>query len=208
MSLIVDNIPSVAPANQRLRLNVLRLAFVAALLPMLWGYTRWAEGPAAILHLAGTLCVFAAVLGRFWAILYIGGRKNADVMRDGPYSLCRHPLYLFSTLGVVGFGLLLQSLTLAIGFGGAALLVLSQTARAEERFLRGKFGEAYAEYQSQVPMILPRLSGFHTRREVTFRTDTLRRNLFDALVFLTALPLAEVINWLHSNGHMLKIALF
>ena len=141
MSLIVDNIPSVAPANQRLRLNVLRLAFVAALLPMLWGYTRWAEGPAAILHLAGTLCVFAAVLGRFWAILYIGGRKNADVMRDGPYSLCRHPLYLFSTLGVVGFGLLLQSLTLAIGFGGAALLVLSHTARAEERFLRGKFGD-------------------------------------------------------------------
>src|SRR5262245_36841884 len=40
---------------------------------------------------------FAAGAGaRFWATLYIGGRKERELVTDGPYSLCRHPLYLGS----------------------------------------------------------------------------------------------------------------
>jgi dTDP-4-dehydrorhamnose 3,5-epimerase len=50
-------------------------------------------------------------------------------MQEGPYSICRHPLYLFSTIGAAGFGLLLDSLTLTVVFGLGAFAILSLTAR-------------------------------------------------------------------------------
>src|ERR1700759_4235786 len=41
---------------------------------------------------------------RFWATLYIGGRKPDVVVDEGPYSVCRNPLYLGSLLIAVGAG--------------------------------------------------------------------------------------------------------
>src|SRR5690348_8154731 len=35
---------------------------------------------------------------RFWATLYVGGRKEEQLIMEGPYSICRHPLYLGSLL--------------------------------------------------------------------------------------------------------------
>lgn len=64
------------------------------------------------------LKIVACVLIGFWSILYIGGRKNQMIMQDGPYSMCRHPLYLFSTIGVFGFGLaFIPMIELIKGFG-------------------------------------------------------------------------------------------
>ncbi|QUS35685.1 methyltransferase family protein [Falsirhodobacter algicola] len=186
------------PFNQKIRIAGLRVA-VAALLPVLLLATPALGGlPAALLHGAGILCIVAAVLGRFWAILYIGGHKNQRLMQDGPYSLCRHPLYLSSTLGAAGFGLMQQSLTLTLLAGGVIFAILTATAAREERDLRRIFGSAYDAYAQRVPRILPDLSGFATPRHVTFDSGTLRRNMRDALVFLSLIPLAEGLNWLHA----------
>ena len=59
---------------------------------------------------------------------------------------------------------------------------------------------AYAAYAARVPRILPRPSGFHTSREVTFNTAVLRTNLADALAFLVFLPLVEILNALKAGG--------
>lgn len=69
---------AVPPANQKLRITLLRLFFTVALIPAIWGVSVWQQDPAlgGLLRLAGSLCIITAVLGRFWAILYIGGRKN------------------------------------------------------------------------------------------------------------------------------------
>ena len=81
------------PVNQRLRINTLRFIFllvlplVAVAAPM--GADRtWFP----LLQLAGLGLIIASVLGRFWSILYIGGHKNLEVVQQGPYSMCRHPL--------------------------------------------------------------------------------------------------------------------
>ena len=37
-------------------------------------------------------------------MLYVGGRKNAELVTTGPYSMMRNPLYFFSLLGVAGVG--------------------------------------------------------------------------------------------------------
>lgn len=198
---------SLRPANQKLRIAVLRLLFTALLPVVLLGYSGWSPWPMRVLNFLGHAAILTAVLGRFWAILYIGGHKNRQVLQDGPYSICRHPLYLFSIIGITGFGLLLGSAELALLFGVLGALVLSATARREERFLRSQFGTAYDDYSRRVPMIWPRLSGFRTPAMVAFTPATLRRNARDALVFLLALPIAQLIVLMHQNGYLLGFAL-
>lgn len=209
MAMTIDSASErVRPANQRLRIAILRLLGLAALPLVLCGQGRWSPEVSAVLGLAGTLCIVAAVLGRFWAILYIGGRKSRAVMRDGPYSICRHPLYLFSTLGALGFGLLLHSLVLAALFGASAALVLSLTARREERYLIAEFGPAYRAYRAEVPMLWPAPHLYRGAPEILVRMDVLRRNLADALVFLAALPVAEGMNLIHAQGFWTGFGLF
>ena len=188
------------PFNQRIRIWALRLIGLGVLLPLIV-LTRplWAHGIIRDLtRLAGTFLIVAGVLGRFWAILYIGARKNRLVMQDGPYSMCRHPLYLSSTLGVAGFGLLLGGISVAVILTLIVFAILFATAGREEAFLRDKFGATYSDYAARVPRILPRLSGFHTPAEITVQIAPLRMTYADALVFIGFFPLALGIDWLRA----------
>ncbi|MDP3648047.1 MAG: isoprenylcysteine carboxylmethyltransferase family protein [Tabrizicola sp.] len=182
------------PVNQLIRVNILRATFVLSLPLAICAVSPWSGLVRETMNVAGIGLVVAAVLGRFWSILYIGGHKNMTVMQDGPYSICRHPLYLFSTIGVLGFGLMLGSVVLTLFLGGMTLAILSITARKEEAFLRGQFGPTYDAYAARVPMIVPRLSGFKTQATVVVSVHHLRHNLMDALVFLTFIPLARLLD--------------
>ncbi len=190
------------PFNQRLRIAALRIVTALVVLPLVL-LTRplWDAGwPRDLTRLIGTLLIVAAVLGRFWAILYIGARKNKEVMRDGPYSLCRHPLYLFSTLGVAGFGLLLGSWIMAGLVTLAIYAILSRTAAREERFLRAEFGAAYETYAREVPRILPRGAPFRTAPQILGSLAPLKMTYRAALVFLGFLPAALLIDWVRAAG--------
>lgn len=181
------------PVNQAIRINILRATFLL-LLPLLI-FTRpvWSERVNEVIEFVGLACVIAAVLGRFWAILFIGGQRNHQVMQMGPYSICRHPLYLFSTIGVLGLGLMLGSIVLMLLLGGLTFVILSATARKEEAFLRGRFGPDYDTYAARVPMILPRLSGFQTDERITVSIPHLHGNLKDGLVFLAFIPFSAIL---------------
>ncbi len=50
----------------------------------------------------GISLIVAAIIGRMWCTLYIGGRKSAEIVQSGPYSVTRNPLYVFSSIGAVG----------------------------------------------------------------------------------------------------------
>lgn len=186
---------TVTPANQRRRIATLRIAMLICL-PAIF-FTRPGAPvtglPLDIVESVGILLIISGVLGRFWSILYIGGHKNAQVMQDGPYSICRHPLYLFSTTAVLGFGMMLGSVIVTIALTGAVFAILSNIAAKEERFLRGTFGRDYETYAARVPRILPAPRQFRTAPTVTFDVTTLKRNLRDALVFLSLIPLGELM---------------
>ena len=163
-------------------------------------WADWALA-TAVLRSLGTLMLVAGVLYRVWAILYIGGRKNAEVVQDGPYSMSRHPLYFGTTLAMVGFGLMLQSLVFAVLLGGLALLILSATAAREERFLRAEFGAGYETFARRVTTrVLPRVDLFHTADVVSFKPRILRTNIADALGFLVIIPLVALLDLLHAWG--------
>jgi protein-S-isoprenylcysteine O-methyltransferase Ste14 len=132
----------------------------------------WAHLPFEVV---GWLAFIMGAALRFWATLYIGGRKRLVVVCDGPYSICRNPLYIGTFLISLSTALLLRSLTFAIGILlGAAYFALA-TVPAEERYLRSTLGEAYERYCRRVPRFWPRWSAFHTPAEVRVNVRALRR---------------------------------
>lgn len=193
---------AIKPFNQRIRIAALRVFFILCVPLILFTSSAWSEPEwlFEITEVAGIFFIIFAVLGRFWAILYIGGRKNRQVMQDGPYSVCRHPLYLFSTIGVVGLGLMLGSFILTTVLGVTVFFILTATAAREEVFLRAEFGPAYDHYAARVPRIWPKLSLFHCEPIVEVKIAPLRVNFFDALVFLAFIPLAELMEWIKEIG--------
>ncbi|WP_299414567.1 isoprenylcysteine carboxylmethyltransferase family protein [uncultured Sulfitobacter sp.] len=200
----------VQPANQKRRINTLR-AVMLVMIPLIL-FTRPGLSLNGALMEAiesvGILLVIGGVLGRFWSILYIGSRKNALIMQDGPYSICRHPLYLFSTLSAFGFGLMLGSLLLTTTMTLLVFYILNDIAGKEEQFLRSEFGPSYAAYAATTPRIIPKLSLFSSPATVSFDTGTLRRNFFDALVFLSLIPIGEITEHFKDNGALPTFPLF
>ena len=192
-----------------IRINLLRGLFIGMLPVAIMVQPAFQDSATGdVLEQTGLILIITGILGRAWAILYIGGRKNNAVVTDGPYSLCRHPLYLFSSVAVLGFGLLLQSVTLAALmlalFGGTLYL----TAGKEEQRLRGLFGSAYDDYARKTPRLLPALGQFHTPRQVTVSVDHLRGNFWDATVFVFLIPAAEIIERLREAQILPAIGVF
>lgn len=190
------------PVNQKRRIGVLRAVFLL-LLPILI-FTRPIadlESPLVeTMEQVGIFCVIFAVLGRFWSIIYSGGAKNRRVVRDGPYSMSRHPLYFFSTLGVAGLGLMSGSVLLTLALTATVGGILAVTARLEEEYLRRSFGPEYDVYSAEVPMILPNPRLFQTPERIEVALRPLYGNFFDALVFLAFIPVSETLEFLKDEG--------
>jgi protein-S-isoprenylcysteine O-methyltransferase Ste14 len=105
---------------------------------------------------AALLLVTAAVLGRIWCSAFIAGRKDAQLVTEGPYALCRHPLYLLSLVGAVGLGLATRSLTLTLASTGLLGALLGVAARREELRLASLHGAAFVQYAAVTPGCWPR----------------------------------------------------
>src|ERR1700674_3168149 len=90
---------------QRKRKQVLAISGALWLLLLLFTQSRWqATAPhiRALIEVAGVFLILLSILGRTWCTLYIGGRKRRELITQGPYSIVRNPLYLFSSIGAAG----------------------------------------------------------------------------------------------------------
>jgi len=111
---------------------------------------------------------------RFWATLFIGGRKDKILMVDGPYSLCRNPLYVGSLLLMVAVGLFLKSLVFVVALVAVATIYILATVPAEEEYLRARHGEDFDRYCARVSRLVPSLGGFRTAESIEVHVHTLR----------------------------------
>jgi protein-S-isoprenylcysteine O-methyltransferase Ste14 len=132
----------------------------------------------------GWLLFLAGIDLRLWATLYVGGRKGNTIVTDGPYSLCRNPLYIGSFL--IGFSAVFffKSLTLAAGLGLATLIYTATAVLAEERYLRDRHGETYLEYCRRVPRFLPRPGSFRSEPSIQVKVKHLRHEVRRAVLWL------------------------
>lgn len=151
------------------------------------------QGFGMIMELTGYLCLIVAALGRLWSYAFIGGRKNQDLCRDGPYSLSRNPLYLFSFLGVIGAGMALQSVALMGVGAGVFLTYYHFVIRTEERRLLQLFGDSFALYCREVPRFWPCRWQVSQPESITLPSHLFTRTLTEVFWFLAFIVVIETI---------------
>jgi protein-S-isoprenylcysteine O-methyltransferase Ste14 len=151
----------------------------------------------------GVIFVIAGVLGRLWSTLYIGRRKNRDLIMTGPYSMTRNPLYVSSMLAILGVSLMIGSILITAVFVPIFFFLFTHAARRESEYLRSKFGSAYDDYAARTPFFMPNPVLMKLDTEVTFRTSALTIAFRDCLFLLALIPLSELLEFLHNEGYLL-----
>lgn len=153
-------------AGIRVRLQLTRLLGAVVVVLVLSSASYWSlHGPTLVadgLFLGGALLAVAGFGGRLWALAHIGGRKKRQLVRSGPYSLCRHPLYTCSLVGGLGLVMCTGRLSVVVLYLAASWLLVPLTLRTEEAFLEERFRD-YAEYRRAVPALLPSWRRLHAR---------------------------------------------
>ncbi|WP_442581577.1 methyltransferase family protein [Mesorhizobium sp. ASY16-5R] len=193
------------PANQKNRIRLLQAGALLSTAPILVAAPAFSGDGSDTIEKIGVALVLLCVVGRMWSILYIGSRKNRDLVTVGPYSMTRNPLYFFSVVGAMGIGLFIGSLVVTLVLGLAAYLVLVVTAGKEARHLETLFGDRYRSYASRTPVFWPRPSLYREPDEVAFSPSALRRTFLDGLLFISALPAVEMMEYLKENAGYLPM---
>ena len=87
--------------NERFRTLISLIFGLAIGCSLLFGESRWETSPLIEESLMLLACFMAGIgaFGRIWCSLYIAGYKNNVLVIEGPYSMCRNPLYFFSFIG-------------------------------------------------------------------------------------------------------------
>ncbi|RZJ00162.1 MAG: isoprenylcysteine carboxylmethyltransferase family protein [Brevundimonas sp.] len=172
---------------------------LAALTQSLGGETTLHEGLEAL----GLALIALCVVGRAWCSLYIGGRKKAEIVDQGPYSVSRNPLYVFSFLGAFGMGAQTGSFVIALLFVLISAGVFYLTVRQEEGWLSAAFGETYRAYCARTPRFWPDFSKWRDAETLEVRPVFFLTTLRDGLAFFLAVPLfealehAQTVGWVH-----------
>jgi protein-S-isoprenylcysteine O-methyltransferase Ste14 len=194
--------PLAKPRTTRKRLIASKL-LVAAVLPFaLCAQPVQGEGTLAALALQGAAFVLllTAAMGRLWASAYISGRKARLLVRDGPYSIIRNPLYFCTLLAHVGAGLAFGSMTVAGIMAAAFFIGHWGTVLEEERWLRSTFGEEFAAYAAVTPRFLPKPRLFREPSRLELDAARFTRALGESSLILLVFPLGLVVAWCHTQG--------
>lgn len=165
-------------AVYRLLFNIVA---TVTLVPVLWlgathpGPVLWrVSSPYSVIliglqlvGLTGLLISLAQIdLLRFMGISQLAAGLRGDPLplpdepltTGGVYGLVRHPLYFFSLLALWPTPIMTSGL---LGLLTGITLYFAVGSRLEENKLRLAFGEAYRDYQQQVPWMIP---GLHLSR--------------------------------------------
>jgi protein-S-isoprenylcysteine O-methyltransferase Ste14 len=140
----------------RLRVAISFVLFLAIIIQDVISARPPASGWSQAPDWPGVLGVFGVIFGlaiRSWAAGVLP--KGIDLATQGPYSLCRHPLYFGSFLMMVGFSLLLGHLHEYVVVFGPITAIYCLTIRAEERKLEAVYGKRWREYSASVPAFVP-----------------------------------------------------
>jgi protein-S-isoprenylcysteine O-methyltransferase Ste14 len=136
-----------------------------------WMYMPASERPATVaVRIIGIMAGYAAVFILWWVHRELGVyfssslvlRTGHRLIKTGPYSIVRHPMYSAYLLLFIDAGLL--SWNWLLGSSGIIVIATLMTIRLvkEESLLLARFGKEYGEYRRSTGMFLPRVS-FHRR---------------------------------------------
>jgi protein-S-isoprenylcysteine O-methyltransferase Ste14 len=156
--------------------------------------------PDILLETSGLFLLTVCSMGRLWALLYISGRKKFELIMEGPYSIVRHPLYVFSLIGTIGIGLASENIFVLVVLVIFYLLYYPLTIFVEEKKLVAEFGQAYLDYIKRVPRFLPKLSLYRSPSQFVVNADIFLKNMIAGMWFLWIFIALNFIEALQQNG--------
>jgi len=186
---------SSSSSTPRLRITVALLVIVLALVAV--SERDWATGLAGVaMQLAALACIACAALGRVWSSVFIAGFKDEALVRTGPYSALRHPLYVLSLLATLGIGLATRSLAITAALIAIMGIIHAAAARREDAVLHRRHGDAFEEYRRSVRPFWPRASTYEVPDRLEIRPRVLWKAFLDAgslLGYYALLVLADAL---------------
>jgi len=92
-----------------------------------------------------------------WRELYRAHQKN-ELVTTGLYRFVRHPQYAGLFLGLFGEGIVHWPTLFSVAIFPIIVIAYTYLARSEEKKVIAQFGDDYREYQTRVPMFIPRMN--------------------------------------------------
>lgn len=190
---------SASASTPRIRLT--QLIYLLVLVAVATSEGRAVQGGAGLLaQMAGFLLVTAAVLGRLWTTLFIAGRKGGQLVREGPYSMCRHPLYLCSVIAASGIGLTTRSVVLTAALPMLVAAIAGIAARREDRALLQAHRADWPAYRDAVPAFWPAWSQHRMPEQVAVPPAIYRKAFLDAASFFALWLAVLLLETLRAGG--------
>ncbi|MBN2456817.1 MAG: isoprenylcysteine carboxylmethyltransferase family protein [Sedimentisphaerales bacterium] len=187
---------------RKLRIHLLRLAFIPIVFVAVFVRPSWAieSTTAFVMEFGGYLFLLVGLVIRIWCTFYIGSRKSKEIIAEGPYSICRNPLYIGSFLLAIGVGLCFENLLILILVPTIILPVHIIATKMEETHLESKFGEQYRIYKQKVPRFWPRFSNYNSPNMIEVSVHSIRRIAMDTVGVLLLPEIEDLLELLHENG--------
>jgi len=152
---------------------------------------------SSLFFVFGVILVGIASLGRLWCSLYIAGYKTEKLVIEGPYSICRNPLYFFSFLGALGVGFASETLLIPSMILVAFAMYYPNVIKSEEVNLNELHGSEFEMYQAKVPCFFPKLSCLMEPQKYLVNPVVFKKHIFSALWFVWFVGILELIEELH-----------
>ena len=155
---------------------------------------------AEVGELVGFVLLVVAAFGRVWCLMFIAGRKCEVLMTDGPYSVVRNPLYVFSFFGAVGLGLAVENPPLAVVMAIIFAVCYPITVAHEEERLSALFGSEYVTYRASTPRWIPSWRHYHEPPTLIVSPTKVLHGMLDAMWFLWVFLFWEILEFLRETG--------
>ena len=160
----------------------------------------------AILELIGLMLISVAAIGRVWTSSYLASYKDTELIRTGPFSISRNPLYGFTLIGVVGIGVATSSIVILVVTVIFVSISHGIAIRQEEAKLAAIFGDEFQQYLGAVPRICPNLKLYESPPVISVHSKIYRKAFVDALGWLSVYPGLRIIDILHDHDILPVIA--
>jgi protein-S-isoprenylcysteine O-methyltransferase Ste14 len=196
---------------EKQRTGLSKLVAVLAFILLALTQSHWElqhENVATFLFSTGLGLAAIGATGRIWCSFFISGLKDGELVTEGPYSISRNPLYVFSSIGLVGVGLSTETLTYPLLFLVIFGLYYPGIMAREERRLEELFGESFRQYRQRVPRFWPNAGLYSEPTSWTSNPRLFRRHILSDIWFVWIAAIIELVEGLINVGwlpHLLTL---
>lgn len=155
-----------------------------------------------LLGIGGLYLVLVSIKGRLWCMLYIGGRKNSILVKEGPYARCRNPLYYYSLLGVTGIAAASGMLSVTVITSVLFLAAYHFVIKSEEKTLFNIHGAEFVRYCEEVPRLWSLKIKVPELDVRNFSPKLFHKTFWDSVGFLFGWIAVAAIHMLHVGDNL------